>query len=39
MVSLEGVGCKQYREQMDSGAIPAMSCPDPECQGMLRGHG
>jgi len=40
MVSLEGLGCKQYREQMDSGVIPTMSCPNPECQGtLLRGHG
>ena len=40
MVSVEGVGCKQYREQMDSGALPELVCPDPECQGApLRGHG
>jgi hypothetical protein len=40
MVSVEGVGCKQYREQMDSGAVPALSCPNPECPGiLLRGHG
>lgn len=40
MLSLRGVGCKQYREQMDSGVVPELSCPDPECQGTsLRGHG
>lgn len=40
MLSLAGVGCKQYREQMDSGAVPELSCPDPACQGAaLRGHG
>lgn len=40
MVSVGGIGCKQYREQMDSGAVPALSCPAPECQGSsLRGHG
>lgn len=40
MLSVAGLGCKQYREQMDSGAIPELSCPDPECRGArLRGHG
>ncbi len=40
MVSVAGIGCKQYREQMDSGAVPELSCPNPECQGArLRGHG
>lgn len=40
MVSVAGLGCKQYREQMDSGAVPELSCPDPECRGAsLRGHG
>lgn len=40
MVSVGGIGCKQYREQMDGGAVPALSCPAPECQGSpLRGHG
>lgn len=40
MVSVGGIGCKQYREQMDSGAVPELSCPAPECQGFpLRGHG
>lgn len=40
MVSLEGVGCKQYREQVDSGEVPALLCPDAQCQGSrLRGHG
>ena len=39
MVSVGGLGCKQYREQMDSGAVPELSCPDPECGAPLRGHG
>ena len=40
MLSVAGLGCKLYREQMDSGAIPELSCPDPECRGArLRGHG
>jgi hypothetical protein len=39
MVSVAGLGCKQYREQMDSGAVPELSCPDPECRAPLRGHG
>ncbi len=40
MVSVAGIGCKQYREQMDGGAVPELSCPDPECRGcQLRGHG
>jgi len=40
MVSVVGWGCKQYREQMDSGVVPELSCPDPECRGsVLRGHG
>ena len=39
MVSVAGLGCKQYREQMDGGAVPEISCPDPECPGTLRGHG
>lgn len=40
MVSVAGLGCKQYREQMDSGVLPELSCPDPQCRGArLRGHG
>lgn len=40
MVSVAGLGCKQYREQMDSGVVPELSCPDPQCQEVpLRGHG
>jgi len=40
MLSVAGIGCKQYREQMDSGAVPELSCPNPECAGArLRGHG
>jgi hypothetical protein len=40
MLSLEGLDCKHYREQMDSGVLPALSCPDPACQAAgLRGHG
>lgn len=40
MLSVAGLGCKQYREQMDSGAVPELICPDPECRGArLRGHG
>jgi hypothetical protein len=40
MLGLAGVGCKQYREQMDSGAVPELRCPDAQCQGaVLRGHG
>lgn len=40
MLSLKGVGCKEYRELVDDKAVPEVSCPDPECQGTrLRGHG
>jgi hypothetical protein len=39
MVSVAGLGCKQYREQMDGGAVPELSCPDPQCRTPLRGHG
>jgi Domain of unknown function (DUF6431) len=39
MLSVAGIRCKQYREQMDSGVLPELSCPDPECRGELRGHG
>ena len=39
MVSVAGLGCKQYREQMDGGAVPELICPDPECRTPLRGHG
>jgi hypothetical protein len=39
MLSVAGIGCKQYREQMDSGAVPELSCPNPECRTSLRGHG
>ena len=39
MVSVAGLGCKQYREQMDGGAVPELRCPDPECRTPLRGHG
>jgi hypothetical protein len=39
MLSLEGVGCKQYRVVV-GGVVPEMRCPDPGCQGTrLRGHG
>ncbi len=39
MVSLEGLGCKQYRERMGEG-VPEVGCPNPECQqARLRGHG
>lgn len=40
MVSVAGLGCKQYRERMDSGEVPELICPDPSCQETaLRGHG
>jgi hypothetical protein len=42
MLSLAGVGCKEYREQVGGRtvALPEVSCPDPQCQGTrLRGHG
>jgi hypothetical protein len=39
MVSVAGLCGKQYREQMDGGAVPELSCPDPECRTRLRGHG
>lgn len=40
MLSLEGVGCKEYRELVGGEVVPEVSCPDPECQGTrLRGHG
>lgn len=40
MLSLQGWGCKQYRELVDGGAVPEVSCPDPGCGGTrLRGHG
>jgi hypothetical protein len=40
MLSVKGLGCKQYRERMDGGVVPELSCPDPDCQGTrLRGHG
>ena len=40
MLSAVGVGCKQYREQMDRGVVPELSCPNPEChKSVLRGHG
>jgi Domain of unknown function (DUF6431) len=39
MVSVAGLGCKQYREQMDGGAVPELICPDPKCRTPLRGHG
>lgn len=39
MLSLEGVGCKEYGELMGE-RVPEVSCPDPECQEtFLRGHG
>jgi len=39
MVSLEGLGCKQYRERVGE-AVPEICCPDPACQqARLRGHG
>ncbi len=41
MLSLAGVGCKQYEEWAGrGGSIPEMSCPDVACQGTrLRGRG
>ena len=39
MVSVAGLGCKQYREQLDGGLVPRLICPDPECRTPLRGHG
>lgn len=39
MVSVAGIDCKQYRERLDSGVVPPLRCPDPECRGELRGHG
>lgn len=42
MLSLVGVGCKEYRERVGGRTVelPAVSCPDPQCQGTrLRGHG
>jgi hypothetical protein len=41
MLSLVGVGCKQYEEWVGRGAsIPEVSCPDAACQGArLRGRG
>jgi hypothetical protein len=39
MVSVAGLGCKQYREQLDGGRVPELSCPDPQCRADLRGHG
>jgi hypothetical protein len=40
MVIVPGLGCKQYRERMDGGDVPAVSCPDPACgETLLRGHG
>ena len=33
MLSLAGVGCKQYEERVGRGrSVPAVNCPDPECQ-------
>ena len=33
MLSLAGVGCKQYEELVGRGrSVPEVSCPDPECQ-------
>src|SRR3954465_5517911 len=40
MVSVAGLSCKQYREQMDGGAVPELSRPEPQGQGAaLRGRG
>ena len=39
MVSVAGLGCKQYREQLGGGVVPELICPDPECRTLLRGHG
>jgi hypothetical protein len=41
MLSLAGVGCKQYEERVGRGRpVPAVSCPAPECHGSrLVGHG
>ncbi len=39
MLSLVGVGCKEYRQWMGSG-VPEVSCPSAGCDGVrLRGHG
>ena len=39
MVSVAGLGCKQYRGHLDGGVVPELICPDPECGSLLRGHG
>ena len=40
MLSVSGVGFKEYREQMDSGVVPELRCPDPGCrEAVLLGHG
>jgi len=40
MLSLEGVGCKEYGGLVGGEVVPEVSCPDPKCQGIrLRGHG
>ena len=39
MISVAGLGFKQYREQMDGGVIPELSCPEPGCRAQLGGHG
>jgi hypothetical protein len=39
MISVAGLGFKQYREQMDGGVIPELSCPKPGCRTQLGGHG
>lgn len=41
MLSLAGVGCKQYEERLGRGrSVPEVSCPDSQCQGSrLQGHG
>ena len=36
MVSVEGLNCKVYWE---IGELPEVSCPGPDCEGQLRGHG
>jgi len=41
MLSLAGVGCKQYEERVGRGrSVPEVSCPEPECHGSrLQGRG
>jgi len=40
MLSLKGWSCKNYRDLLVGGAVPEVSCPDPQCLGtLLRGRG